>query len=293
MDSGLRVNFPPDPNPRKPRLALPAGAWDTHFHVWAPHLFAYAENRAFTPPAAPIEHYLAVAKVLGFERGVIVQPSVHKDNPAVTVDAIKKSDGRLKGMIVADPKLDDADLRKLHAAGVRGMRIELTKKLGGVFDLDRFNLVVQRAARANWVVALHVDTESILVVADLIRRMPTRTIIENYAKLDPRLGLDQPALRVMLDLAGEKHVWLKTASTYRMLRRGATNEQVTALARIVHARSPERTIWGTDWPHGDVFEPGQQMNDGDIVDALLDQVPDEAMRRKLLVDNPKRLFDFD
>jgi predicted TIM-barrel fold metal-dependent hydrolase len=294
MERSLRVNFPPDPNPRKPRLEMPAGAWDTHFHIWGPpHLFPYAESRPFTPPASPIEHYLAVAEVLGFERGVVVQPSVHKDNPAVIVDALRKSQGRLKGMIAGHCMPDDAGIRELHAEGVRGVRIELTRKLDGVFDRTQFQSIVTRAARANWVVALHLDTESIGQVADLIHHMPTQTVIENYIKLDPRLGLDQPALRLMLDLADEPHVWLKTASTYRMLRNGASNGEIVALARLVHARSPDRTIWGTDWPHGDVFKPGQQMNDGDIVDALIDQVPDPAMRRKLLVDNPKRLFDFD
>ena len=293
MESRLRVNFPPDPNPRKPRLTMPVGAWDTHFHVWGPpHLYPYVERRPFTPPAAPIEHYLAVAKVLGFERGVMVQPRVHSQDPAIVVDAIRKSDGRIRGMVCADIDLDAAEVRRLHDAGVRGLRIELTSKLGGSFNRKEFDRVVAQVAKSSWVVALHVDATSILQVADVIRRMPTPTVIEKYAHIDPSKGLNQPALATLLDLAREPHVWLKTASAYRMLRRGARYEDVTALARIVHERSPDRVIWGTDWPHGDVFEPGQQMNDGDIVDMLLDFVPDEGRRRKLLVDNPKRLFDF-
>src|SRR3954466_429741 len=99
MDPKLRVTFPPDPTPRKPRLVAPPGSWDTHFHVYAPHLFPFAEKRRYTPPAAPVEHYLQINSAIGLQRGVIVQPSVHGTNTAVTVDAVAKSEGRLGGMI--------------------------------------------------------------------------------------------------------------------------------------------------------------------------------------------------
>ena len=294
MDTRLKVNFPPDPNPRKPRLKVPVGAWDTHFHVIGPpHVFPYAETRHYTPPAAPVEHYLMMARVIGFERGVIVQPSVHDLDYAITLDAVAKSEGRLRGMIRADPRLTVADLRNLHGKGVRGIRINLVGKLGGTFDEKNFNQVVSRAAEVNWVMALHVDPISVVRFADVIRRMPTRTIVENYALMDARDGVDQPALKALVDLAQEPHVWLKTASAYRMIFKGATYEQVVPIARKVAACSPDRVIWGTDWPHSDVFEPGKMPNDGDLVDWLVDFVPDETARRKMLVDNPKRLFDFD
>ncbi len=134
------------------------------------------------------------------------------------------------------------------------------------------------AASASWVVALHLDPASILRLAEVIRRMPTQTILENYAHIDLRDGLDQPALRTLLELSDEPQIWLKTASAYRMLRRGASYDQVTKLARLVHEKAADKVIWGTDWPHGDVFQPGQMANDGDIVDMLLDFVPDEAAR---------------
>jgi predicted TIM-barrel fold metal-dependent hydrolase len=285
-----RLNFPPDPNPKTPKLKLPPGSWDTHFHVLGPpHLFPYAESRHYTPPAAPVEHYLQVAKVLGLERGVIVQPSVHVHDYAIVLDAIRKSDGRLRGVIRGEC-LEGADLKALHREGVRGVRIEL-RSAHRTFEPKVFDRMVARVAEAGWVVALHVDPGTIVTLADQIRRLPVTTIIENYALIDARLGLDQPALRSLLDLAAEPHIWLKTASAYRMKFKGATPEQILAVARIVHSRSPDRTIWGTDWPHSEVYAPGNMPNDGDIVDTLLDFVPDETVRRKLLVDNPKRLFD--
>jgi predicted TIM-barrel fold metal-dependent hydrolase len=293
MDLKLQVPFPPDPNPRKPKFKLPPGTWDTHFHAYGPpQVFPYADDRNFTPAAAPIEHYFKLAAFLGFERGVIAQSSVHGDDDlSVTLDAIKKSDGRLLGMVRANPDYDPDDIRRLHAAGIRAMRVTLAGNLHGKYDEKSFAKIVKLAAVKSWVVALHVDPKSILEIADVVRKMPVQTIVENYAQMDARKGVDQPALRMMVDLAKEPHVWIKNSSAYKMLYRGGTYEQVVPIARAVAAASPDRSIWGTDWPHSGAFEVGMVPNDGDIVNWLLDFVPDETARNKMLADNPKRLFD--
>jgi predicted TIM-barrel fold metal-dependent hydrolase len=299
------VSYPPDPNPRKPKLKVPPGAWDTHFHIMGPpQLFPYSENRSNTPPAAPVEHWLAMAEALGIERGCTVQSSVYDNNPAVTLDAIKKSEGRLVGMLRADPTLDDATIKKLHAGGIRGIRIELReagssdvvkvdpRKLHGHVEGAAFDKLVALVAKHRWVVSLHISPKALSENAERIRKMPTQTVIENYGSADARLGPDQPGVKVMVDLAQEKHVWLKLASAYRMVERGGTWEQIKPIAVKMHAASPDRTIWGTDWPHPGIFKPGKMPNDGDLLDTLIDYCPDETNRRKLLVDNPKRLFDF-
>ena len=295
MDSNVRMPFPPDPNPRKPRMHVPPGAWDTHFHAYGPpHLFPYAEERHLTPCAAPIEHYLAVARVLGFERGVVVQSLVHGDvDTRVTQNAIAQSDGRLRGVVRSYPKYEPEDIKRLHAAGIRGMRITPILRLGGQFDQAYLDRIVRLAAVKSWILLVHVDAESIVQLADAIRRIPGPIVLENYALVDGRLGVDQPAIRTLLDLAREPNVWLKLASAYRMRRYGATYDQIVPITRAVAASSPDRVIFGTDWPHSIAFKPGEMPNDGDIVDMLLDFVPDEKARHKLLVDNPKRLFDFD
>ena len=295
MKSNDRVPFPPDPNPRKPKFRIPPGAWDCHFHAYGPpHLYPYSEDRHHTPCAAPIEHYFGVAGVLGFERGCIVQSKIMGDEDVrVTLDAIAKSDGRLKGLVRSYPEYDAADIKRLHAAGIRGMRVNMVKSLDGQYDEKYLNRIVSLASTKNWVIALHVDTESIFQIADVVRKMPMPTIIENYVKMDARLGVDQPVLRALVDLAKEPNVWIKTASAYKMIWRGATYEQVVPVARAVAAAAPDRTIWGSDWPHSGAYRPGIMPNDADLVDWLLDFVPDEKARHKMLVDNPKRLFDFD
>ena len=175
--------------------------------------------------ALPI--YLKVAKVLGFERGVLVQPSFHRGNMAIMEDALAKSEGRLRGMVVAEETFLDTDVKALHRAGIRGVRIEL--RAPGTFDTAIVERQVAHAAKAGWVVALHLYPGTIISLADFIRRMPGPTVIENYAQIEAFKGLDQEPLRALLDLAREPQIWLKTASAYRMLRRGSTYEQVVAL----------------------------------------------------------------
>ncbi len=142
MDAKLKVPFPPDPNPRKPRFTPPPGTCDTHFHVFGPpEVFPYVESRLYTPPAAPIEHYLSMAKTIGMERGVLVVPAVHGFENEVMHDALAKAEGRLRGMIRANPNLSEADNRALHAQGVRGIRFNFVQQLGGEFDADTMSRI--------------------------------------------------------------------------------------------------------------------------------------------------------
>src|SRR3954470_2854411 len=156
MDPKLLVNLPPDPNPKRPRLKAPPGSWDTHFHVWAPHLFPYAEKRRYTPPAAPVEHWMKMADAIGIERGVLVQPSVHGDRPELVLDAIRKSQGRLRGMIIAKPDLTAAQIAELHAGGVRGVRFASRRGHGNSFDRGLFERIAQLVAPHRWVLDLQI-----------------------------------------------------------------------------------------------------------------------------------------
>jgi predicted TIM-barrel fold metal-dependent hydrolase len=292
MDPKLRVTFPPDPNPRKPRLVARPGSWDTHFHVYAPHLFPFAEKRRYTPPAAPVEHYLQIAAAIGLERGVIVQPSVHGTDTAVTVDAVAKSGGRLRGMIRSDPKLTADAVARLHAAGVRGLRFPISRDLGDALKEDVFHHNVALMKTVGWVVDMQIDADVMVARADMIRRVPLPVIIDTWGRVDPRDGLDQPAFQVLLELIGEHDVYVKIHGTNRFLDRGVPYADMIRTARALIARAPDHVLWGTDWPHSEVFTPNKMPNDGDLIDMLLDYAPDEQLRKKILVDNPARLFDW-
>jgi 2-pyrone-4,6-dicarboxylate lactonase len=293
VDPKLRVPLPPDPNPRKPRFTPPPGTCDTHFHVFGPpHLFPYVDARRYTPPAAPIEHFFGMAKIVGIERGIMVQPQVHRWDSASTLDAIQKGEGRLLGMIHANPNFTEEDHRKLHAGGVRGVRFNCVLRNGGSFDEARFNGVVSRVAALDWVVDLHIDPDFLEPHAEMIRRVPLPVVMDHFANVHSQSGKDEKDFKILYDLLGEQHVWLKISGTDRLLSRGARHEEVVPLARALIARAPDRIIWGTDWPHSNIFDHGQMPNDGDLMSVLLDYAPDEAVRRKILVDNPARLFGF-
>lgn len=294
MEDKLRVNLPPDPNPKPLKFKLPPGSWDTHFHLYGPpHRFPYVEDRRYTPPAAPLEHYIALADMLGIERGVLVHPMVHGFENWVTLDALKRTDGRLRGMIRANPLLDETDMKRLHEVGVRGVRFNLVEETGGSFDEAGFHIVAARCARLGWSVCLHIPGDKIREIAELLRRAPVNIIFDHFGRVDARKGVNQPDFRTLLHLMEEKNMWCKISGVDRLMQRGARYEDAPPLAEALIARAPDRIIWGTDWPHSSVYQPGKMANDGDLVNALLDLVPDEAQRKKVLVDNPARLFDFD
>jgi 2-pyrone-4,6-dicarboxylate lactonase len=293
LDSSLRVNFPPDPNPKKPRLAVPKGACDSHFHVYGPpNIFPFTDKRRYTPPAAPVEHYLQVAAVLGLARGVMVQPNVHGFDTAITIDAVEKSGGRLCGMIRADPNLSAEQYRDLHAKGVRGIRFNIAHHLGDAFDEEGFFRTVAKVEKLGWPIDLHLDADQLEARIPMIRKVALPVIIDHMARVRAELGPQHPHARVLIDLAGEKNVYVKLSGANRIIARGASFAQVVPIAKALVAQAPDRMIWGTDWPHSDVFEPGKMPNDGDLVDMLLDYAPDDSVRRKILVDNPALLFGF-
>ena len=283
--------LPPDPNPRKPTWRLPEGSWDTHFHLMAPpRALTQATGRRTSVPEATLESYLHLSNVLGFQRGMLVQGGHDPADWEVARRALEICNGRLVGMIVADQKTDIAGLRDLHRIGIRGMRIELRHMMHD-FDRAWFERLTGAAGELGWAVALHLEPDSLLHFADLIPTIRANTILENYALIDGRLGAAQPAFRTLLDLAGESHVWLKAASAYRMVWKGASWDEVKPIATALHARSPDRTIWGTDWPHPGIRNEAMRPDDAFLVDFLLDVIPDPIIRRKLLVDNPRRLFE--
>jgi 2-pyrone-4,6-dicarboxylate lactonase len=291
MDPKLRVTFPPDPNPRKPRLVAPPGGWDTHFHVYAPHLFPFAEKRRYTPPAAPVEHYLQINAALGLERGVIVQPSVHGTNTAVTLDAVAKSNGRLRGMVRCDPKLTPEQIDVLHAGGIRGLRFPISKHLGDSLNEDVFHHNTALMGRVGWVVDMQVDADVLVAKADMIKRCKLPVIIDTWGQIDPRKGSDDPACKVLIDLIGNHDVYVKIHGTNRFVARGVPYADMIRAAHALIGRAPDHILWGTDWPHSEIFEPNKMPNDGDLIDMLLDYAPDPAVQKKILVDNPARLFD--
>jgi predicted TIM-barrel fold metal-dependent hydrolase len=291
MESKLRVTFPPDPNPRKPRMVAPPGSWDTHFHVYAPHLFPFAEKRRYTPPAAPVEHYLQINSAIGLERGVIVQPSVHGTNTAVTLHAVANSSGRLRGMIRSDPNLKLDDVKRLKDAGIVGLRFPISRDLGDSLKEEVFHHNVALMQHVGWVVDMQIDADVMVARAEMIKSVKLPVVIDTWGRVDPRKGFDDPAFRTLVELISNHNVYVKIHGTNRYLDRGVAYADMIKTAHALIKAAPDHILWGTDWPHSEIFQPNKMPNDGDLIDMLLDYAPDETIRTKILVENPKRLFD--
>ena len=291
--------YPPDPNTRKPICVLPPNACDTHFHVFGPpERFPFVSTHEYTPPAAPLEHYQKMLAVIGVERAVVVQPSVHGLDNSATLDAIKNSAGRFRGVARIDERTPKSELQRLHDGGVRGVRFNLLDRPRGNVKLDVLDRCVENIVDFGWSVDLHIDTKNLLDQEKRIRSLPIPVVIDHIARIKPAEGLRQPGFQLLLDLLKLRHVWVKVSGADKICNTpvhdyyGLPFVEVIPYAQAVIAAALDRVIWGTDWPHSNNFAPGGTPNDGDLVDLLATFAPDERLRKKILVDNPAALYGF-
>jgi len=299
MSKSLPVSLGPDPNTRAPRYTLPPGACDTHAHVFGPpDLFPYAEKRRYTPPAAPIEHYLNMQAITGLSRAVFVTPTAHGHDNRVILDAISKMGANARGIANIDLSFSETDLDSLHDGGMRGARFHLMDDRPGDVDFLMANL--PRLQKRDWVLDLHVDPKDLIEHERFIRTLPGPTIIDHMARVRGRDGTMQPAFRILLDLLKDDRFYVKLCSFDKISAVPRAHVEgslpfmdMVPFAQQVVAVAPDRVIWGSDWPHGNTFTPGRTPNEGDLLDLLALIAPDEAVRNKILVKNPARLFGFD
>lgn len=279
----------PDPDTRTPRYRLPAGACDAHCHVFGPAaVFPYAPDRAYTPPDAPYEALVRLHDILGVERAVIVHASCHGSDMRVTLDGIARSEGRMRGVAVVDPGVTDADLAALDAGGIRGVRFNFVRHLGGMPDMAFFERVLAQVEPLGWHVVLHLDAEDVVELAPRIARIRIPFVIDHMGRVQAKKGPEQAPFRQLLELMRNPLAWVKICGAERVSSEGAPFRDALPFARALVEAAPDRVLWGTDWPHPNIA--GDMPNDGDLVDLLAEAVPDEALRRRVLVDNPTRLY---
>jgi 2-pyrone-4,6-dicarboxylate lactonase len=279
----------PDPDTRAPRLILPPGAVDAHCHIFGPGaVFPYAPDRAYTPPDAPYDALVALHRTLGVSRAVIVHASCHGSDMAVTLDGIARSGGAMRGVCVVDPGVTDAQLARLDAGGIRGVRFNFVRHLGGMPDMAVFERVLAQVEPLGWHVVLHLDAEDIVPLAPVISRLRIPFVIDHMGRVKAKGGLDQPAFRQLLDLMRNPLAWVKICGAERVSSAGAPFRDAVPFAQALLAAAPERILWGTDWPHPNIA--GDMPNDGDLVDLLGEMTSDPALIRKVTVENPDRLY---
>lgn len=278
----------PDPNPKKPDLALPPGACDAHCHVFGPAAaFPYHPNRAYTPPDAPKEALKALHDHLGIERAVIVHASCHGVYMDATLDAIAWSGGAYRGTAIVEPDIGDADLRRYHEGGIRAVRFNFVRHLESVPEPAVVRRMADRVAEMGWHLVVHLDAEDISELSPLLIGLPVPFVIDHMARVKAGDGLEQPAFRELLRLMERPNAWVKICGGERVSTEGPPFTDAVPFAQALIAAAPDRVLWGTDFPHPNVrYMP----NDGHLVDLFGLYADDPATQKRILVDNPDALY---
>ena len=273
---------------RAPQRRAPAGAADCHMHVFGPAArYPWSPARGYTPAQALLEDYAAVQARLGLERVVVVQPSVYGTDNRCTRDAVVRLGSRGRGIAVLPAEVSPAELARLDAEGFRGARLNLVSP-GGV-SLDAIDTLASKIAVHGWHLQFFAGP-GLLAHVDRLAALPVELVFDHFGPLDRANGVDQPAMRALLDLLGHGRAWAKISGAYRVDHGASPWPAAQPLARRLLQEAPDRLVWGTDWPHPDL--PGPTPDAGDLLDALWDWCQDEALYHQILVDNPARLYGF-
>src|SRR4029079_15063535 len=274
---------------------LPRGACDCHCHVFGPAArFPYAEPRSYTPEDAPLKAYLALLDRLGFDRGVLVQPSAYgRDNRAM-LDALTHVRTRLRGVAVGGTELNASTLRDWHAAGVRGLRANEFRRDGTPYyqngvTLKEIHPLSPAIADLGWHLQLWIDTRDLPDLLPALANITVPVVVDHMGRMEHRHGTNNPGFQALLRGVGEGRLWSKLSGTYRLRAPAPNSEEARPCQDALVAANPANLVWGTDWPHprpeGPVPDAARLLN-------VFRTWTTSTNQQAILVDNPARLYDF-
>jgi predicted TIM-barrel fold metal-dependent hydrolase len=284
---------------------VPAGACDCHTHIHGdPERFPFFSGRVYTPELASPEEMMALHKALHIERVVIVTPSVYGTDNSATLFGMKARGATARGIAVIDDKTPESDLDAMGQAGIRGIRLNLAT--GGVNDpavgRPRFQAAVERVKDRNWHIQLFTSLAMISAIKDLVAASPVPVVFDHFGGALGELGPEQPGFADLAELVRTGKAYVKISGAYRASKLAPDYADAAPLARALIAANSDRIVWSTDWPHpNSVTPPGKkpteltplfQIDDGRLLNQLPVWAPDAAIRKKILVDNPARLYGF-
>lgn len=273
---------------RKPKFSMPRGSCDAHCHIFGPAAkFPYAPGRSYTPDDAPKEALEALHAQLGVDRAVIVQASCHGPDNRAMLDALASNPKRYRGVAIVDDSFRDADYRSMHEAGVRGVRFNFVRHLGGSPDMQLFYRVLDRIKGLGWHVVLHLDAGSIIPLSEMIRKLPVPYVIDHMGRVPASAGVEQAPFRALLELVKDDRCWIKVCGSER-ISMPPYKEAIPIAAALVEAGG-ERVLWGTDFPHPNSTHDADE---SELVDLIPLFAPSALAQRRVLVDNPARLYGF-
>ena len=303
-----RLSFAKAAQPATPvNFDVPAGACDCHTHIHGDmREFPMSPGRVYTPePALPSE-MSELHRSLGMQRVVIVTPSVYGTDNSATLMGMKARGRDARGVAVIDDKTPESDLDVMQRAGIRGIRINLATgaaKPDPVVARKRFDDAVQRVKARGWHVQMYVTLPVISAIKDVVAASSVPVVFDHFGRAEASLGTEQPGFADLLRLVHSGKAYVKISGAYRISKQAPDFPDAAPFARALIAANAERILWGTDWPHPhsdpmagfgamDV-RPYFQIDDGRLLNQLPVWAPDAAIRKRILVDNPARLYGFD
>ena len=282
---------------------VPAGACDCHTHIHGdPAKFPYFSGRIYTPEMATPEEMAQLHKALRMRRVVIVTPSVYGTDNSATLYGMKARGADARGVAVIDDKTPESELDAMGRAGVRGIRLNLAT--GGTSDpavgRQRLQRAVERMKDRNWHVQMYTELPVIAGIKDLVAASPVPVVFDHFGRAQAELGPQQPGFADLLELVRSGKAYVKISGAYRVSKHAPDYSDAAPLAKALISANPERILWGTDWPHPNSgsgrpaleVTPLFQIDDGRLLNQLPVWAPDPAIRKKILVDNPARLYGF-
>jgi predicted TIM-barrel fold metal-dependent hydrolase len=265
--------------------------------------YPFVAQRGYTPPPASADELLTLQKTLRLSRVVIVQPSVYGTDNSCTLDGMRRLGKRARGVAVIDASTDAGALASMHEAGIRGVRVNLATSGENDPNVARRNLLAaaERVAPLGWHVQVYTGLDVVTALADDLMKLPVPIVLDHFGGAQAAAGLDQPGWDVLLKLVESGKAYVKVSGHYRSSLAAPAYADMAPYARALIAANPDRIVWGTDWPHpahapspdqAHELSPSYDIDDGLALNQLGLWAPDAATRRKILVDNPARLYDY-
>ena len=283
--------LPFHPNPSKPNFMVPPGAVDAHCHVFGPAAhFPFSSQRKYTPCDASKEQLFELRDFLGFKRSVIVQATCHGNNNDALEDALLNSNDKARGIASVGVEVNHDTLRRLDQAGVRGVRFNFVKRLVDTTPKETFKMISNMIAEYGWHIVVYVESQDLEELVPFLKVLPTTIVFDHMARPDVTKCTDSKEFNLLMKLMENEKFWCKTTCPERLTKIGPeyNYSDVLPFMQKLVTTFPDRVLWGTDWPHPNM--KSHMPDDGKLVDIIEMFAPDITTQKKLLVDNPLRLY---
>ncbi|MBI3044635.1 MAG: amidohydrolase family protein [Betaproteobacteria bacterium] len=290
-----RQSLPPIRDTRRPRHQLPAGSTDCHCHTFEDTgRYPRGKEFSYVPAPAPLSHYLRMCETVGLQRTVQINSSIYGFDSTVTLDVIATlGRHRARGVAGIRPDAARAELERLHAGGIRGAR--LSTKVKGYGGTELIDVIAGKIKPLGWHLDLHLGgVAEVAALESHFLKLPVPLVFDHMGSVRGKEGAGAPGFQALLRILRQRDdCWAKISSWYRLSEAGPPDwPDMKPMAQALIEARPDRLVWGSNWPHPNRYQEGDVPNDGDLIDAFCDWVPDAAIRERILVANPARLYGF-